>query len=59
MAHEEQIGSRTGEDLPLDFVGGRPEDGAPQAGREGSYQDDEEDDQQPARAAWRGRGEPS
>ena len=50
MTDEQQVGSGRGEDLSLNFVRGRPEDGAPQAGREGRDQDGEEDDQEPARA---------
>jgi hypothetical protein len=45
VANEQKVGSGAGDDLALDFVRGRPQDGAPQAGREGPDQDDEEDDQ--------------
>jgi len=50
VADEQEVGGGVGDDLTLDFIGGRPEDCAPQAGRERRDQDDEEDDQQPARA---------
>ena len=52
VTDEQEVGGGSGDDLTLDFIGGRPEDGAPQAGRERRDQDDEEDDQQPARAGW-------
>jgi len=45
VADQQQVGSGPGDDLSLDFVGGRPEDGAPEAGRKGDDQNDEEDDQ--------------
>jgi hypothetical protein len=50
VADEEEFGSGAGDDLALNLVRGRPEDGPPQAGRERRDQQDEDDDQQPAGA---------
>jgi hypothetical protein len=55
MANEDEIRCRAGDELALDFVGGGPEDGPPQARREGDQQPDEQQRQAPARLGGRGQ----
>ncbi|OLC15896.1 MAG: hypothetical protein AUH29_06800 [Candidatus Rokubacteria bacterium 13_1_40CM_69_27] len=53
MADEDHIGGGTGDDFSPHLVGGRPDDGAPDAGGEDRQQGGEEHRQKPASAAAR------
>jgi hypothetical protein len=49
VANEDEIGRGTGDELTTDLVGGRTDDRSPEPGGEETNQDDEEDNDEPAR----------
>lgn len=49
MADDDQVVGGAGDDLTANLVGGRPQDGTPDAGGEGSQEKDEEPAEEPAR----------
>jgi hypothetical protein len=53
VADEDEIGGGAGDELALNFVRGGPEDGSPQARREGDQQPDEQEREAPARSSGR------
>ena len=49
VANEDEIGRGAGDELTTDLVGGRTDDRSPEPGGEETNQDDEEDNDEPAR----------